>query len=140
MKAGEPGMTTTERTGGPLLQDEWDIAVLDLPAYLARIGIAPGTALPVSRETLRLLHRAHVQHIPFENLDVRLGRGIAVELAAVQDKLVRDRRGGYCFEHNQLFAAVLERLGFRVTRLIGRVGDDLDPVAARRRPRSHLVL
>ena len=89
--------------------DEWDIGLLDLPAYLRRIGHdaagAPGAA------TLAALHRAHVATIPFENLDIPLGRGIAVDLESVQAKLVARRRGGYCYEHGLLFAAALERLG-----------------------------
>ncbi|MQA17573.1 MAG: arylamine N-acetyltransferase, partial [Pseudonocardiaceae bacterium] len=54
--------------------------------------------------TLRRLHRAHALSIPFENLDVMLGRGVDIELNAVQAKLVAGGRGGYCYEHNLLFA------------------------------------
>src|SRR6516164_7620350 len=92
---------------------------LDLPAYLDRVEYtgpcAPTTAV------LQALHLAHVTHIPFENLDIQLGRPIRLDLESLQAKLVRARRGGYCFEHNTLFAAVLERLGFGVTRLAARV-------------------
>jgi N-hydroxyarylamine O-acetyltransferase len=78
-----------------------------------------------------------VQSIPYENLDVRLGREIKLDLASVLDKLVDRRRGGYCFEHNTLFAAVLEELGFTVSRHLGRVrmGDAVSP-----RPATHMVL
>ena len=74
--------------------------------------------------------------IPFENLDVVLGRTIRIDLDGVQDKLVARGRGGYCYEHTVLFGAVLERLGYRVSRLLARIGDD--PV--RPRPRTHMAL
>ena len=107
---------------------------LDLPAYLARIGYA-GDVDPTI-ETLAALHRAHVLSIPFENLDILLGRPIRLDLQSLQSKLVYGRRGGYCFEQNTLFAAVLEHLGFEVTCLAARVrmGDD------RSTPRTHMIL
>ncbi len=67
------------------------------------------------------MHEAHVTHIPFENLDILLGRAIALDLASLQAKLVAGRRGGYCFEQNLLFAAVLRAFGFTVTQLAARV-------------------
>jgi len=92
---------------------------LDLDAYLARIGWTE------SREptfaTLAGILRAHVRTIPFENLDVLLGRGIDLDLRALQAKLVRARRGGYCFEHATLLAAMLEALGFVPVRHSARV-------------------
>jgi DNA-binding LacI/PurR family transcriptional regulator/arylamine N-acetyltransferase len=120
------------RPGTP--PDEWQVADLDLAAYLDRIGCSGD--LPPTAETLRVLHRAHVAAIPFENLDVVLGRGIGVELHRVADKLVRQRRGGYCYEHGSLLGAVLEHLGFRVQRMFARVGPD--PAVPNRR--SHLCL
>jgi N-hydroxyarylamine O-acetyltransferase len=113
---------------------EWEIERLDLDAYLDRIGY-DGDTSPTA-PTLAALHRAHLAAIPFENLDVVLGRGIAVDLDSVQAKLVRRRRGGYCFEHGLLFAAALERLGYAVDRLLARVGDDWE----RPRPRTHMAL
>ncbi|MER5393859.1 arylamine N-acetyltransferase [Saccharopolyspora sp. NPDC002686] len=104
---------------GKHANDEWRIGDVDLDDYLARIG-HPAVAGP-SAEVLRSLHEAHVQAIPFENLDVVLRRYPAVELAAINDKLVHRKRGGYCFEHALLFAAVLERLGFDVERRMARV-------------------
>jgi len=92
---------------------------LDLDAYFRRIGWTGATGATYA--TLAGLLRAHERHIPFENLDVLLGRGIALDLAALQDKLVRARRGGYCFEHATLFAAVLEALGFAPVRHAARV-------------------
>ncbi|GAA4239725.1 arylamine N-acetyltransferase [Actinomadura meridiana] len=97
----------------------WQGDLVDLPAYLKRIG-HDGDIAPTG-ETLRALHRAHTTSIPFENLEIMLGRGVDLALDAVQDKMVRRSRGGYCFEHNRLFAAVLERLGYEVTALAGRV-------------------
>lgn len=107
---------------------------LDLDAYIARIGYAG--ELDPTIETLTGLHRAHVLSIPFENLDILLGQPIRLDLQSLQSKLVHGRRGGYCFEQNALFAAVLEHLGFDVTRLAARVrmGDD------RSTPRTHMIL
>jgi N-hydroxyarylamine O-acetyltransferase len=116
------------------VRDEWDVERLDLDAYLRRVDA--GSDLAPTATTLARLHRAHVAAIPFENLDIPLGRGIAVDLDSVQDKLVRRRRGGYCHEHGLLFAAVLERLGFPVERRLARVGGD----AERPRPRTHMTL
>jgi N-hydroxyarylamine O-acetyltransferase len=107
---------------------------LDLDAYLRRIEYA-GDLAP-SRATLDALHFAHATHIPFENLDILLGVPIRLDLASLQAKLVAGRRGGYCFEQNALFAAVLERFGFAVTRLAARVRLDSDTV----RPRTHMTL
>lgn len=92
---------------------------VDLDAYLARIGYA-GPRTP-TLDTLDDLMTAHVEQVPFENLDVLLGRGISLDPAAVQSKLVDERRGGYCFEQNFLFMLVLTQLGFAVTPLSARV-------------------
>ena len=112
----------------------WPIDDLDLQAYLERV--AYDGPLAADLDTLTALHRAHLAAIPFENLDILLGRGIETDLASVQDKLVAQRRGGYCYEHNTLFGAVLQRLGFGVDRLLARTGDPLESP----RPRSHMVL
>lgn len=116
------------------MPDEWSAAKLDLDAYLRRVGYS-GPTEP-SEATLAALHRAHLAAIPFENLDIMLGRGVQVDLDSIQAKLVHARRGGYCYEHGQLFGAVLERLGFGVDRLLARVGPDGEPT----RPRTHLTL
>jgi N-hydroxyarylamine O-acetyltransferase len=92
---------------------------VDLNAYFARIGYC-GSREP----TLSALHAitaAHVQSIPFENLDVLLGRHIDLEIGAVFRKLVQDYRGGYCFEQNGLFLHVLGVLGFDVSPISARV-------------------
>jgi N-hydroxyarylamine O-acetyltransferase len=114
--------------------DEWRADRLDLDAYLRRI--AHTGRLAPDGETLAALHRAHLAAIPFENLDVILGRGISVDLDHVQAKLVARGRGGYCYEHAILFGAALSRLGFDVDRLLARTGDPLEHP----RPRSHMVL
>ncbi len=85
-------------------------AEFNLEAYLARIGY--GGKLDATAETLRDLHLAHAVSIPFENLDIQMGLPIHLDLASLQDKLVRRRRGGYCFEQNTLFQAALKTLGF----------------------------
>ncbi|QEU91394.1 arylamine N-acetyltransferase family protein [Streptomyces kanamyceticus] len=97
----------------------WNGEELDIDSYVARLG-HKGELKP-DLETLRALHRAHVAAIPFENLEMMLGRPVPLELAALQDKLVLRPRGGYCYEQNLLFAAALERIGFSVTGLGARV-------------------
>ena len=120
--------------GRPIRQPEWATGELDLAAYLDRIG-HPGP-VAATGAVLHSLHRAHVAAIPFENVDVVLGRSPAVDLDGVQAKLVSGGRGGYCYEHATLFGAVLEEAGFRVQRLLARVGGN--PV--RPRPRTHMAL
>ncbi len=93
--------------------------VLDLHAYLARIGYR-GDRSP-TLVNLHALTAAHTKSIPFENLDVLLGRPIDLEPVALFRKLVTDRRGGYCFEQNGLFLHVLEALGYSVKPLSARV-------------------
>ena len=114
--------------------DEWSAGVLDLDAYLKRIGYA-GPLAP-SEATLAGLYRAHLAAVRFENLDVFLRGSVDVSLEAIQDKIVYRGRGGYCYEQAQLFGAVLERLGFGVERLLARVGPD----GGAARPRTHLTL
>ena len=92
---------------------------LDLDAYFIRTGYT-GPRTP-NLGTLNGIVAAHAQTIPFENLDVLLGRGIDLDLSAVERKLVRQRRGGYCFEQNSLLLAVLEALGFAVKPISARV-------------------
>lgn len=95
------------------------MTAIDLDAYFTRIGYT-GPRTP-KLDTLREIQRRHVYAIPFENLDIALGRGIRIDLATVERKLVHDRRGGYCFEQNLLLQHVLGALGFAVTPLIARV-------------------
>jgi N-hydroxyarylamine O-acetyltransferase len=88
-------------------------------AYLARIGAVAPAAPTLG--ALASLQRAHLLAVPFENLDISLGRPIGVEPARSFDKVVRDRRGGYCYELNGLFAALLRALGYAVDHLSARV-------------------
>ena len=91
----------------------------DLPAYLARIGLHEPP--PADADGLATLQRAHRQAIAFENLDIILGRPIAIDSKAVFAKLVSARRGGYCFEHNRLFLDALAALGIAARPLLARV-------------------
>jgi N-hydroxyarylamine O-acetyltransferase len=107
---------------------------IDLDAYLARTGLA--APLAPSADALTEFQQAHVGSIPFENLDILLGRPILLDLESLQAKLVRGRRGGYCFEQNTLFQAVLEKIGFEVTPLAARVRIGATAVRAR----THMLL
>jgi len=108
---------------------------LDLDAYLDRIGWRGPLATDLA--TLSGILDRHVVAIPFENLDVLLGRPPRLDLESLQDKLVRARRGGYCYEHTTLFAAILERLGFAATPHSARVTLVAEKAAA---PRTHMFL
>ncbi|KXU87315.1 acetyltransferase [Caballeronia megalochromosomata] len=111
---------------------------IDLTAYFGRIGFS-GPARPApTLDTLRALHLLHPQAIPFENLDVLIGRPVLLDLESIQRKLVANRRGGYCYEHNLLFRSVLQTLGFRVRSFAGRVlwGREAPDMPAR----THMLL
>ena len=108
--------------------------LIDLPAYLARTGYT-GPLTP-TRETFVALHRAQAYSIPFENLDIHLGRPIGLDAASLSRKLLDERRGGYCYELNGLFGRVLRQLGFTVTTLVGRNLIAGEPL----RPRAHQLL
>ncbi|WP_405811613.1 arylamine N-acetyltransferase [Streptomyces sp. NBC_01520] len=109
---------------------------LDLDAYFARIGWS-GERRPTV-EVLRSVHRAHMLGIPFENLEPVLDSAPSLALPDLEAKLVLGGRGGYCYEHNTLLAAVLTRLGFRVTLLAARVV--LGAAPGDIRPRTHMLL
>jgi N-hydroxyarylamine O-acetyltransferase len=102
--------------------------MFDLDAYLDRIGLG-------GRPGLAEVHRAHVSAIPFENLDPYRGQAVSLDLADLQRKLIYERRGGYCFEHNLLFKAALEELGAQVEPILARVG-----ARGTERSRTHLLL
>ncbi|MFR9725133.1 arylamine N-acetyltransferase family protein [Streptomyces sp. MS19] len=109
---------------------------LDLAAYLDRIGHDGPVAADLA--TLRALQLAHITAVPFENLDAVRGVVPSLELADLQDKIVRRRRGGYCFEHNRLLAAALRAAGLAVRPVAARV-----VLGAERhgdRPRTHMTL
>lgn len=99
--------------------------------YLDRIGY--DGPLERSLETLRALHRAHVFSVPFENLDIHLGRHMPVDLEHAEAKIVGRNRGGYCYEINPLFHALLTSLGFEASihaakLLLRGTGDPFDHV------------
>lgn len=110
---------------------------IDLDAYCARIGYS-GPREP-KLETLRALHERHPAAIPFEAIDVMLGRGVDLAPEAVDAKLIHGRRGGYCFEQNSLFKRALVAIGFDVESLIARVRW-MSPEDAPLRPRTHMGL
>lgn len=109
---------------------------MDLDAYFERIGYRGGREPTLA--VLNAITRAHTRAIPFENLDVLLGRPIDLRPDALFDKLVIRRRGGYCFEQNGLLLAVLERLGFSVVPLSARVR--IDRPRDFTPPRTHVFL
>jgi N-hydroxyarylamine O-acetyltransferase len=109
---------------------------IDLERYFARICYDGPRAATL--EVLRTLHRLHPLAIPFENLDAFAGRRISIRLEDIAAKLVDSRRGGYCFEHNTLFAHALAALGFDVTPLAARVLYGRPPGAVT--ARTHMLL
>ena len=94
---------------------------IHLDSYLARIGYDGPDSAPPTLETLRRLQLCHACSIPFENLDVVLGKTIDLSIDRVFEKLVTSSRGGYCFEQNGFMLKVLESLGYEVIGLSGRV-------------------
>jgi N-hydroxyarylamine O-acetyltransferase len=92
---------------------------VELAAYLERIRFEG--APQVDLDTLRRLHVGHLRSIPYENVDVALGRGSSRDLEVIFDKLVTRRRGGWCYEMCGLLAWALDEIGFEVTRLAGGV-------------------
>ncbi len=94
----------------------------DLRAYLQRISYQ-GSLAPTPA-TLRDLHIAHMRTVPFENLDIQMGRPITLAEDRFFNKIVTHRRGGWCFELNGFFAALLRELGFRVAFLSARERSD----------------
>ncbi|HEY7984545.1 MAG TPA: arylamine N-acetyltransferase [Ktedonobacterales bacterium] len=113
-------------------------AAMDRHAYLARIGqSAPAAGAAPSRALLRALHQAHLLSVPFENLSIHYGQPIALEDAALYDKIVTRRRGGFCYELNGLFAWLLRGLGYEVSLLSAEVARDAGGFGA---PFDHLTL
>jgi N-hydroxyarylamine O-acetyltransferase len=94
---------------------------MDIEAYLERINYTDPTA--VSAEVLRLLQLAHLRTVPFENLSIHAGEPILLNDEALFEKIVRRHRGGFCYELNGLFAALLRTLGFEVAMLSAQVAN-----------------
>lgn len=115
----------------------FNVQAFDLRAYLARIGIDGRTPHP-DFATLQELALRHPCAIPFENLNPLLRRPVRLDIASIQDKLVRGGRGGWCFEHNLLLGTALATLGYSVTGLSARVVWNVPEGVVR--GRSHMVL
>lgn len=109
---------------------------VNLNAYFERIGFAGSIAPTLA--TLELIHALHPAAIPFENLNPLLGLPVNLDLPSIEKKLLAERRGGYCFEHNLLLMAVLRELDFSVRGLAARVVW-FDPSAVERPP-THMLL
>jgi N-hydroxyarylamine O-acetyltransferase len=109
---------------------------VDLEAYFRRIGYDADRAPTL--DTLRTIQLRHAETIAFENLNPLMRWPVPLSIESIQQKLVRDGRGGYCFEQNLLLKHVLTALGFQVTGLAARVLWD-EPDSALR-PRSHMLL
>lgn len=116
---------TVNATGG---------SALDIDAYLERIQYKGSRSNSV--QTLMDLHIAHAFNIPFENLDIHLGRKISLDPASLFGKLIQDRRGGYCHEINSLFYFLLTQLGFEAELLMARVMCGSDSIG----PKLHQLL
>ncbi|PKI84643.1 hypothetical protein MVES1_001501 [Malassezia vespertilionis] len=104
--------------GVPLTGSSWETDEFDIDAYLARMGVKRG---PPTIETLNMLMHAHLHTYAFANVDILLGQHKDVAPRTVQERLVARSRGGYCFQHLQIFAAALESMGFCIERHLGRV-------------------
>ncbi len=109
---------------------------IDLDEYFKRVGY--DGPRETSLATLRALHNLHPQAIPFENIDPLLKRPVKLDPASLQEKLIEGGRGGYCFEHNTLFANVLRQLGFKVQEATARVRWNVP--ADVKTPRVHCLL
>lgn len=108
----------------------------ELDSYLQRIGHSG--ACSANLETLTAIHHAHACSIAFENLDPWLGVPVHLDPLALNNKLVKNQRGGFCYEHNSLLGAALRALGFSVTDLAARVFWNMPPEMIR--PRTHMLL
>ncbi|HKI00782.1 MAG TPA: arylamine N-acetyltransferase [Thermoanaerobaculia bacterium] len=107
---------------------------MDIRAYLDRIRYRG--PLTLTAETLRALEIAHLQAVPFENLSIHARQPVVLDDESLFDKVVVRRRGGFCYELNGLFAALLRALGFQVAMLSagvaradGTFGPDFDHMA-----------
>jgi N-hydroxyarylamine O-acetyltransferase len=111
------------------------LSIVELQRYFARISY--GGSLDPTFETLAAVHRAHLLSIPYENLDIHLGRPLSLDPTAMFTKLVADRRGGWCYEMNGLLGRVLAAMGFDVRYVSGAVHRAIRGDAA---VGNHLVL
>lgn len=111
------------------------LSAADIDRYLARVRHTG--SLDISIETLTALHRAHLLSIPYENLDIHLGRPLTLDPNHIFNKLVDEQRGGWCYEMNGLFGRVIQSIGFDVTYVSGAVGRETRGDAVEG---NHLVL
>ncbi|GAB1694497.1 arylamine N-acetyltransferase family protein [Krasilnikovia sp. M28-CT-15] len=111
--------------------------LIDVPAYLRRLGLARLAGRAPSVAALHELHRAHAERVPYECLEIWLGRPTSVDPAESAQRIVRGR-GGYCYHLNGAFSALLHALGYRVTRHVGGVQSGTDQPAGA--SANHLVL
>jgi N-hydroxyarylamine O-acetyltransferase len=111
--------------------------MIDLDLYCERIGYR-GQRSP-DLATLRAVHALHPAALPFENLDPLLGRPVSLDVGALEEKMLRRKRGGYCFEQNVLLRSALQAIGFRVMALAARVLWMMPPEAPPN-PRTHTLL
>lgn len=110
--------------------------IIDLDGYFARIGFSGPRAATL--DTLRAIHARHAEAIAFENVNPFMGWPVPLDVDSLERKLIRGRRGGYCYEHNLLLSHVLTALGFHVTGLAARVLWNAPEGSLR--ARSHMVL
>lgn len=92
---------------------------MDVPKYLSRIGFSGPTEPTL--EVLRSVHSSHLHSVPFEDLTIHSGGRVQLDLPDLYEKIVNQRRGGFCYELNGLFSWLLRRLGFQVTMLSAQV-------------------
>ena len=93
---------------------------MDIPAYFRRIGLPEDTKVEPTGAFLSKLQYQHVTHVPYENLDILAKKPLSLDVDDLYKKIVLDRRGGYCFEVNALFKALLLALGFKVKSYFAR--------------------
>lgn len=109
---------------------------MDVPKYLSRIGFSGPTEPTL--EVLRSLHASHLRSVPFENLTIHSGGRVRLDLPLLYEKIVDQRRGGFCYEVNGLFSWLLRTLGFQLTMLSAQVRSRLSGFYGP--PFDHLVL
>jgi N-hydroxyarylamine O-acetyltransferase len=107
--------------------------MLNVSSYLARIGYT-GPTTP-TEDVLRAIHRQHLLTVPFENLDIARATKIVCEEDAFLRKIVDRHRGGFCYELNGAFAALLRGRGFKVTLLSARV----PPAKMEQKPQNSII-
>ena len=108
---------------------------MDMRSYIERIGF--DRPFRADMESLFAFHRTHLLAVPFENLDIHVGKPIQLDDQSLWDKIIVQRRGGFCYELNGMFAWLLKQIGFEVTYLNGRVYND---EGKRGRDFGHLTL